>query len=96
MVNIKSKQGVPMKSFIIASLFLSTAAFAAKTYQVTGPIIDITENTITVDKKGEKFEIEKSAATKGASDLTKGAKVTVYYTMTATEIEVKADKKTKK
>ncbi len=85
-----------MKSILIASLLISSASFAAKTYQVTGPIIDITEKTITVDKKGEKFEIEKSAATKAAGELTKGAKVTVYYTMTATEIEAKADKKSKK
>lgn len=71
-------------------------ALAAKTYQVTGPVIDVTDKTITVDKKGEKFEIEKSAATKVVGEVAKGSKVTVYYTMSATEIEAKADKKSKK
>jgi hypothetical protein len=85
-----------MKSLIIVSLLVSTAAFAAKTYQVTGPIVDITDKTITIDKKGEKFEIEKSAATKVTGELTKGSKATIYYAMTATDIEAKADKKSKK
>ena len=79
-------------SIVIAiSLIMSQAAMAAKTYQVTGTVLAITESTITVDKKGEKFEIEKTAATKVTGDLKQGEKVTVYYSMSAAEIETKAD-----
>lgn len=85
-----------MKSLLITALFASSTVFAAKSYQVTGPVIDVTATTITIDKKGEKFEIEKAAATKSSGEIKKGDKATVYYTMTATEVEVKADKKSKK
>ena len=72
-------------------LFVTTLAVAtmtfAKAYQVTGPVVDVTESTITVDKKGEKFEITRPAGMGG--DIKKGAKVTVKYSMTATEVEVK-------
>lgn len=84
-------------SIVIAiSLIISQAAMAAKTYQVTGTVLAITESTITVDKKGEKFEIEKTAATKVTGDLKQGGKVTVYYSMSAAEIETKADTATAK
>lgn len=84
-----------MKSLILATLLIGSSAFAVKSYQVTGPVIDITDSTITVDKKGEKFEIEKSASTKIEGEVTKGAKVTVYYKMTATDVEAKATKEKK-
>jgi hypothetical protein len=91
-----------MKSMIIiAALALSASAFAAKSYQVTGTVLEVTESTITVDKKGEKFEIARPAGMGG--DVQKGAKVTVQYSMTATSIDIKSeatapkkDKKAKK
>lgn len=91
-----------MKSmFIIAVLALSSTSFAAKSYQVTGTVMEITESTITVAKKGEKFEITRPVGMGG--DVQKGAKVTVQYSMTATSIDIKSevaapkkDKKTKK
>ena len=86
-----------MKSALVLTAFvLSTSAFAAKGYQVTGPVLDVSPTTITVQKGKETWEIAKDAATKGAADVKKGDKVTVYYTMSAQEIEVKADKKAKK
>ncbi len=91
-----------MKSIILISLITLSAAFAsAKDYQVTGTVSEVTDSKIVVDKKGEKFEIAKTAAAKtSGGTITAGSKVTVYYTMTATEIEVKGaakeDKKKKK
>lgn len=85
-----------MKSVIIVLALIGSTAFASKSYQVTGPVLDVTATAITVDKKGEKFEIEKSAATKIEGEVVKGNKVTVQYTMTATSVEAKADKKAKK
>jgi len=46
---------------------------------------------IVVEKKdGEKWEIDRTADTKVEGELKKGAKVTVHYTMSATDIEVKS------
>ena len=82
----------------LAAGLLSTAALAAevKTYQITGPVVEATADSITVLVKGkENWQIARSAATKGGADVKKGDKVTVYYTMTATEIEAKPATTTK-
>ncbi len=65
--------------------------FAAppKTYQVTGPVLAVTDDTVTVQKGTEKWEIAKDATTKVTGELKVGAKVTIEYRMTATTIEVK-------
>ena len=78
---------------MVAGLMLPVAVFAAqKSYQVTGQVVEATDTTITVDKAGEKFEITRTPSTKVDGDLKVGAKVTVQYTMTATEVEVKGAK----
>ena len=78
----------------LAVLALAAApAFAAdKTYQVTGPVVAVNDTTITVEKGKEKWEIARTKDTKVTGDLKVGAKVTVYYTMTAASIEAKEDK----
>lgn len=77
---------------------LSGAAFAGSpsSYQVTGPITAVDSTMITVMKGTEKFEIARDASTKTTGDLKVGEKVTITYTMTAKQIEVKADKTAKK
>ncbi len=62
---------------------------AAKTYQVTGPVLAVTDDTITVQKGTEKWEIARDAGTKVTGDLKVGEKVTIEYKMTATSVEVK-------
>jgi len=47
---------------------------------------------IVVTKGKERFEIDRDSNTKVAGDLKVGEKVTIMYTMTAKEIEVKAAK----
>ncbi len=73
-------------------------AFAAgpKTYQVTGPVLEVRDDVIVVQKGKEKWEIARAADTKVKGDLKVGAKVTIEYRMTATAIEAKEDAKTKK
>jgi len=76
--------------FVLCSLLVPAAAYAAKKYQVTGTVIEIGDKVIVVEKKdGEKWEIDRTADTKVEGDLKKGAKVTIYYTMSASEIDVK-------
>ena len=77
----------------MAILFAVTVVWAAeKTYQVTGPVTELTDSMLVVDKKGEMHQIARTADTKVKGDLKVGEKVTVKYTMTATQIEVKGDK----
>jgi hypothetical protein len=80
------------------SLALSSLGFAAdaKDYQVTGPVLDVTDSMIAVQKGKDRWEIARDSNTKATGDIKKGDKVTVHYTMTATNIEVKADKSAKK
>jgi hypothetical protein len=76
-----------------ASLVLSNAALAgAKTYQVTGPVLEVNDTMIAVQKGKDRWEINRDANTKVTGDLKVGEKVTVTYTMSATEVEVKAGK----
>ncbi len=76
-----------------AALLVASLAFAAgpKTYQVTGPVLELKDDVIVVQKGKEKWEIAKGAA-KVTGDLKVGAKVTIEYTMTAATVEVKAEK----
>ncbi len=84
-----------MKRIALALLLGSLAAptFAAtKTYQVTGPVLDVTDESVTVQKGKEKWEIARTPDTKVTGELKKGEKVTIEYRMTATSVEVKAAK----
>ena len=80
--------------FVAGSIALSGAAFAGSpsTYQVTGPVTAVDDSMVTVMKGKEKFEIARDSSTKVTGDLKVGDKVTITYTMTAKEIEVKAAK----
>jgi hypothetical protein len=82
-------------ALVIVILVMPALVFAAavKTYQVTGPVLEVTDKMIAVDKKGERWEIVRDKDTKVTGDLKVGAKVTIEYTMTATKVEVKEDKK---
>ena len=82
-----------------AAVVLGVAtAFAAgpKEYQVTGPVLDVTNDAITVEKDKDKWEIARTKDTKVTGDLKKGARVTIKYTMTAASVEVKDAGKGKK
>jgi len=80
-----------MKLFLTTLLFCGAVFAAPKSYQVTGTVLDVKADTIIVDKKGEKFEIGWPASTKVNGAVKKGDKVTVYYTMSAVEAEIKGD-----
>ncbi len=74
----------------VALVLVASVAFAAKTYQFTGKVLEIKDNVIVVEKGKEKFEMTKDANTKIKGDLKVGAKVTVQYESRAAEIEVKS------
>jgi hypothetical protein len=80
-----------MVSVLVAVLLPVSMAFAAgpREYQVTGPVLDVTDDIITVEKDKEKWQIGRTRDTKVTGDLKKGSRVTVYYKMTASSVEVK-------
>jgi hypothetical protein len=80
-----------------ASLAFSSVAFGGgKTYEVTGPVLEVNDSMIAVQKGKDRWEINRDANTKVTGDVKVGDKVHVTYTMSATEVEVKAGKGGKK
>ena len=78
----------------LVGILCAAPSFAASPdkYQVTGTVEEVSDTMIVVMKGTERFEIARDAGTKVEGTLAKGAKVTVKYKMTATSVEVKADK----
>ena len=80
---------------ILGSLMLAGAdasAADAKSYQVTGPVLEVTPTSITVQKGEEKWQLARDKNTKIPADVKVGSKVTVHYQMVATDVEVKEGK----
>ncbi len=78
----------------LVSLVLLTgpaASAAVNTYQVTGPVLEVTSDKIVVQKGKEKWEVARDSSTKVSGDLKVGAKVTIEYRMTATSVDVKGE-----
>jgi len=59
-------------------------------YQVTGPVVAVTDSKIVIQKDDGKWEIAREAASKVTGDIKVGDKVTVAYKMIAVSIEAKA------
>jgi opacity protein-like surface antigen len=81
----------------LAFVLFSSLAFAAavKNYQVTGPVLEVTDDMIAVKKGADRWEIARTPDTKVAGDLKVGSKVTIEYKMTATKVDVKEAAKKK-
>jgi hypothetical protein len=79
-----------VSALLLGATFAASPAHAAdKTYQVTGPVLEVTDTSVTVQKAKEKWQIARTKDTKVTGDLKVGSKVTIMYTMTATSIEAK-------
>ncbi len=83
-----------MLLIVCAVLFVASFAVAGppNTYQVTGPVLELKDDMIVVQKGKEKWEISRGKDTKVTGDLKVGSKVTIEYRMNAATIEVKEDK----
>ena len=81
-----------MKRSLAVFAALMLIAPAAMAYQVTGPVLEVTDTKIVVEKDKEKWEIARDKDTKVTGELKKGARVTIQYRMTATSIEAKDTK----
>ena len=72
------------------SLAFTGAAFGAgaKSYEITGTVVEATGSKVTLEKGTDRFEIDiDPATTKGSAELKVGSTVTVTYVMSATKIE---------
>jgi hypothetical protein len=81
----------PIVLLAVVLVFAASVAHAAsvKSYQVTGPVLELKDDVIVVQKGNDKWEISRDKATKVTGDLKVGSKVTIQYQMNAQEIEVK-------
>jgi hypothetical protein len=75
---------------LVAALAAPALAKAPKTYQVTGPVLEVSDDVIVVQKGKDKWEIARTPDTKVTGDLKVGEKVTIDYRMTAASVEAKA------
>jgi len=87
MLRLKSLVLVPIA---VVAFARAPLAAMAKTYQVTGPVLAVTDDMIAVQKGKDRWEIGRDSTTKVTGDLKVGSKVTVEYRMTATAIEEKS------
>ncbi len=80
-----------------ASLILSSGAWAggAKTYQVTGPVLEMNDSMIAVQKGNDRWEINRDSSTKLRAEVKVGDKVMITYVMTAKEVEARPEKEKK-
>jgi hypothetical protein len=80
---------------ILAFALLLAAAYATppwqtpQTYQVKGPVLELTADMIVVKKGNARWEIARNAAVMVKGDVKVGATVTIEYRMTAVSIDVK-------
>jgi hypothetical protein len=85
----------PMIATLLFLLALPLLA-ATKTYQVTGPVLEVKSDMIVVQKGSDRWEIARDGSAKITGDLKVGSKVTVEYRMTATAVTAKAEPAPKK
>jgi uncharacterized protein YxeA len=83
------------KIILILGMALSLAATSlsaaeAKNYQVTGPVLEINDSYIVVQKGEDKWQMACDKATAGKIKV--GDKVTVQYQMVAKSVDVKPAK----
>ena len=93
MLKVKTLLLTPL---VLVALAAGAHAAQPKTYQVTGPVVSVTGDTIVVKKGKDNWELGRDASTKAPADLKVGDTVTVQYRMTATDVEVKPAKTSKK
>lgn len=74
---------------LVSMLAATAMAGATKSYQVTGPVLEVKDDMIVVEKDKDKWEIARDKDTKVTGDLKVGSKVTIKYQMKAVSVEAK-------
>jgi hypothetical protein len=79
------KKSVMLCALAVFGLVALPALAMPKTYQVTGPVLEMSADKIVVQKGSEKWEIQRGSINLPA-DVKVGSKVMIEYTMTAANI----------
>jgi hypothetical protein len=74
-------------TFACSSVIL---AAGAKTYQVTGTVLESTPTMVTVQKGTDRWEIDIDPQTKVTGELKVGSTVTITYVMSASKVDATA------
>ncbi|MCE0521490.1 MAG: hypothetical protein LV480_01090 [Methylacidiphilales bacterium] len=85
-----SSQKYSLLAALILLVVLSGSAFADDhSYQVTGPVLAVTDTSITVKKGSSPWTVSRDASTQVTGNLAVGSKVTIKYHMVADTVTVK-------
>jgi len=77
-------------ALVLAGLVSFTPAWADDhSYQVTGPVLAVTDTSITVKKGSSPWTVSRDASTQVTGDLKVGSKVTIKYHMVADTVTAK-------
>ena len=68
---------------------MDTPSSGPRSYQVTGPLVTLNDDVITVAKDNEQWEMRRNSETKINGQLAIGSRVSVVYKMSAMSIDVK-------
>jgi len=80
----------PLAVFVFLLAALGGSALADDhNYQVTGPVLAVTDKAITVKKGSSPWTVSRDAGTQVTGDLKVGSKVTIKYHMVADTVTVK-------
>lgn len=75
---------------LVLTFVLTGSAFADDhSYQVTGPVLAVTDTSITVQKGKDPWTVSRDTNTKVTGDLKVGSKVTIKYHMVADTVTSK-------
>jgi len=79
--------------FLIGLLVSFAAQAATRAILITGPITDVREDMIVIQKGKQQWEIARGPSTKVRGELRKGALVTIEVYLSAGTIDVREEKK---
>ena len=71
-------------SHYFVALVLVLISAGASAYQVTGPVVEVTNTKIVIQKNNEYYEISRNRDTRGDFNVSVGDQVTVQYRMSST------------
>lgn len=79
---------------VLIGLLVSIAAGAGtRAILITGPVTDVREDMIVIQKGKQQWEIARGPSTKVRGELRKGALVTIEVYLSAGNIDVREDRK---
>src|SRR5438477_11867906 len=84
---MKTKFFLSLAALVLLPLGSPAFAAGAKSYQVTGTILEVTPTMVVVEKGGDRWEIDLDPQVKGRGDLKVGDKITITYVMSATKLD---------